>query len=75
MQASISPISFEIQYRINNVAALIRFTRCHTAFTGAGISVESVIPPFRGAGGLWCRYDPRTQEIEYFLRHPEQAGP
>jgi NAD-dependent deacetylase len=56
-------------------ASLIRSARYLTAFTGAGISVESGIPPFRGAGGLWDRYDPRTLEIEYFLRHPALAWP
>ncbi len=61
--------------RIIAAASLIRSARYLTAFTGAGISVESGIPPFRGAGGLWDRYDPRTLEIEFFLRHPEQAWP
>jgi NAD-dependent deacetylase len=61
--------------RITAAASLIRSARHLTAFTGAGISVESGIPPFRGAGGLWDRYDPRTLEIEFFLRHPEQAWP
>ncbi|GAB4222553.1 MAG: NAD-dependent protein deacetylase [Acidobacteriota bacterium] len=28
------------------------------ALTGAGMSVESGIPPFRGEGGLWSRFDP-----------------
>jgi len=56
-------------------ASLIRAARWLTAFTGAGISVESGIPPFRGPGGLWDKYDPRTLEIEFFLRHPEQAWP
>ena len=56
-------------------AALIRAARRLTAFTGAGISVESGIPPFRGEGGLWSRYDPRMLELDYFLASPEAAWP
>ncbi len=33
-------------------------SRYAVALTGAGISVESGIPDFRSAGGLWSRYDP-----------------
>jgi NAD-dependent deacetylase len=44
-----------------------------TAFTGAGISVESGIPPFRGKGGLYGRYDQRTLDIEYFHENPEAS--
>ena len=33
-------------------ATLIRSARYLTAFTGAGISMESSIPPFRGPGDL-----------------------
>jgi len=29
-------------------------------FTGAGLSVESGVPPFRGENGLWNKYDPDT---------------
>ncbi|MBE3038605.1 MAG: hypothetical protein IMZ62_07325 [Chloroflexi bacterium] len=59
--------------RINSAAALIRSAKYLTAFTGAGISVESGIPPFRGEGGLWSRYDPRMLELDYFLSHREKA--
>lgn len=46
--------------------------RC-TAFTGAGISVESGIPPFRGKNGLWNKYDPETFDIRYFYTHTRQS--
>ncbi len=46
--------------------------RC-IAFTGAGISVESGIPPFRGENGLWNKYDPETFDISYFIRYPEKS--
>lgn len=54
---------------------LIRGVKYLTAFTGAGISVESGIPPFRGPGGLWGKYDPRTLELDYFLANPARAWP
>ena len=44
-----------------------------TVFSGAGISVESGIPPFRGAGGLWSMVDPGFMEIGYFRRQPGQS--
>jgi NAD-dependent deacetylase len=59
--------------RIASAASLIRGSAYLTAFTGAGISVESGVPPFRGEGGLWSSYDPRLLEIGFFKSDPEAS--
>jgi NAD-dependent deacetylase len=44
------------------------------ALTGAGISVGSGIPPFRGTGGLWEKYNPdEYAHIESFKRNPKKV--
>ena len=56
------------------VAQLIRDKGNIVAFTGAGISVESGIPAFRGAQGLWEKYDPAEYaDIRSFIREPAKV--
>ena len=69
------PTFADTQEAVREAAALIRSSRYLTAFTGAGVSVESGIPAFRGEGGLWSKYDPRMLELDYFLAHPERSWP
>ena len=58
-----------------NAAEVIVAGRHTVALTGAGISVESGIPPFRGKGGIWEIYDPMEYAtIDAFLRNPERSG-
>lgn len=56
----------------NAAEIIVNAKRC-VAFTGAGISVESGIPPFRGENGLWNKYDPDSFDIRYFHRHTKES--
>ncbi len=70
-----SNVSQETQTKIKEAVQLIRDARYLTTFTGAGISTESGIPPFRDEGGLWSKYDPSLLELDYFYKHPEKVWP
>jgi NAD-dependent deacetylase len=58
---------------INQAGEKIIHSGYTVAFSGAGISVASGIPPFRGEGGIWTKYDPQYFEYEYFLNHPDES--
>ncbi len=64
---------YSLRENLLKAAEILRESDHTTAFSGAGISVESGIPPFRGEGGLWTKYDPEKLEIGYFLDHPKEA--
>lgn len=51
----------------------IKNARRGVVFTGAGVSVESGIPPFTGVGGLWNQYDPKFIELDFFYGHPTRS--
>ena len=59
---------------IQKTAQAISRSNKVVAFTGAGISVESGIPDFRGAGGLWEKFDPMEYAtIEAFRADPKKV--
>lgn len=65
-----SPISDAIR----QAAAAVARARHVIALTGAGMSVESGIPPFRGPGGLWTKYgEPPMNGYQRFLADPAKA--
>ena len=59
---------------IKTVAKDILSSHKTIALTGAGISVESGIPDFRSAGGLWSKYDPEEYaHISAFQSDPKKV--
>ncbi len=54
-------------------ANMIKEAKNIVIFTGAGISVESGIPPFRGKDGLWNKYDPKFVDIGYFMYNTKEC--
>jgi NAD-dependent deacetylase len=62
-----------MQNAIEHAAGILLKSKNTIAFTGAGISVESGIPPFRGENGLWNKYDPEVLELDYFYANGERC--
>lgn len=58
---------------IKETAEIIKGSKFTLAFTGAGISVESGIPPFRGEEGLWNKYNPDVLDLRYYQNNPEEC--
>lgn len=59
---------------VERAAALLDQAPYVAALTGAGISMDSGIPAFRGAQGLWDTYDPMEYAtIRAFRANPEKV--
>src|SRR6266851_9854392 len=59
---------------IRRAAQILLSSRYVMALTGAGISVESGIPPFRGPGGLWTKHgEPPMNGYQIFLQDPKKG--
>ncbi|MBI2303942.1 MAG: NAD-dependent deacylase [Chloroflexi bacterium] len=57
---------------LDEAAQLLVAARYVVALVGAGMSVESGIPPFRGSGGLWTRFgEPDMRGYQRFLEDPK----
>lgn len=58
--------------RIEEAARELREADVAVALTGAGVSAPSGVPPFRGEGGIWSKYDPEAFHLRRFRREPGQ---
>lgn len=59
---------------LDRAAETLARSRHVIALTGAGLSVESGIPPFRGPGGLWTKHgEPPMNGYQRFLADPRKA--
>jgi len=59
---------------LETCADILIHSKLTIALTGAGISVESGIPDFRSAEGLWATYDPAEYAtIQAFRSDPEKV--
>ncbi len=59
---------------IRSAGVLLLEAEYPIALTGAGMSVESGIPPFRGPGGLWTKYgEPPMTDFQDFMADPKKG--
>lgn len=66
------PLDQAVLAAIRDAATIIKNSRYVTALTGAGVSVESGIRPFRGPGGLWTeRGEPPMDGYRRFEADPK----
>ena len=62
----------DLQEKLAEAADVIARSRYLVALVGAGLSVESGIPPYRGAGGLWTKHgEPPLLSYQEFSRDPQ----
>ena len=63
----------QLEQALDAAARAIVAARHVVALVGAGISVESGIPPFRGPGGLWTKFgEPDFLDYERFTENPKK---
>lgn len=61
----------DLSRSLDEAAGFISSAKHVVALAGAGLSVESGIPPFRGPGGLWTKHgEPSNLSYREFARDP-----
>jgi NAD-dependent deacetylase len=61
----------ELEERLTKAARLVAGSQHLVALVGAGLSVESGVPPFRGPGGLWTKVgEPSMMSYQRFMDDP-----
>ena len=59
---------------VEKAADIMLNSKYVVALTGAGMSVESGIPPFRGPGGIWTKHgEPPKDGYQRFLQNPKKT--
>ncbi len=66
-------ISGKDDQNIHKLVHLLLSSKHTIAFTGAGISVASGIPSFRGKDGIWSKYDPNVLELSNYYSKPKSC--
>lgn len=62
----------KLNEELDDASNLLIASKYAIGLTGAGVSVESGIPPFRGPGGIWTRYgEPPMDGYQRFLADPK----
>jgi len=62
----------ELDGKVKELVELLRQSGKCVVLTGAGVSVESGIPDFRGPEGTWKTYDPAISTASSFVLKPHQ---
>ena len=63
----------ELERNLEQAADLLLGARYVVALTGAGVSVESKVRPFRGPGGIWTEHgEPPMDGYQRFLADPRR---
>ena len=65
-------ITSELRAKLERTAEFLLSSQYLVALVGAGLSVESGIPPYRGPGGLWTKHgEPAMLSFQAFAEDPK----